>query len=151
MKNNKSLGSHGITTEFYKIFWNDEKSYHIKSLNSFENGNMTAVQKQGLILLLPKKNNELSNLINWRPLKLLNTDYKIITKTILNRIKKYITIIIEQSQTGFIKGRYIGETIRLIQETIVKLEDENLPGLLLFADFEKKCSIVSVMSLCLTV
>ena len=69
---------------------------------------------------------------------MLNTDYKIITKTLLNRIKKFITIIIEQSQTGFIKGRYIGETIRLIQETLVKLEDENLPGLLLFADFEKK-------------
>ena len=78
---------------------------------------------------------------------MLNTDYKIITKTILNRIKKYITKIIEQSQTGFIKGRYIGENIRLIQETIVKLDDGNLPGLLLFADFEKKHSIVSIMSL----
>ena len=90
-----------------------------------------------------------SKLNNWRPLTLLNTDYKIITKNISNRIKKYITKIIKQSQTGFIKGRYIGENIRLIQETIVKLEDENLPGLLLFADFEK-CSIVSIMSLCLT-
>ena len=74
---------------------------------------------------------------------MLNTDYKIITKTISNRIKKYITIIIEQSQTGFIKGRYIGENIRLIQETIVKLEDENLPGLLLFADFEKAFDSIS--------
>ena len=78
---------------------------------------------------------------------MLNTDYKIITKTISNRIQKYITKIIEQSQTGFIKGfikgRYIGENIRLIQETIVKLEDENLPGLLLFADFEKAFDSIS--------
>ena len=70
---------------------------------------MTTMQKQGLISLLPKKkNNKLSNLNNWRPLTLLNTDYKIITKSISNRIKIYITKIIEQSQTGFIKGRYIG-------------------------------------------
>ena len=38
------------------------------------------MQKQGLISLLPKKNNELSNYNNWRPLTLLNTDYEIITK-----------------------------------------------------------------------
>ena len=105
MKDNKSLGSDGITTEFYKIFWNDVKSYYVKSLNySFENGNMTAMQKQGLISLLPKKNNKQSNLNNWRPLTLSNTYYKVITNTISNRVKKYITKIIEQSQTGFIKG-----------------------------------------------
>ena len=92
MQNNKSPGSDGITTEFYKIFWSDIKSYYVKSLNySFENGDMTVMQKQGLISLLPKKNNDLGNLNNWRPLTLLNTDYKIVTKTISNRIKKYVS------------------------------------------------------------
>ena len=33
MNNNKSPGSDGITTEFYKIFWNDIKSFYIKSIN----------------------------------------------------------------------------------------------------------------------
>ena len=89
---------------------------------------MTVMQKQGLISLLSKKNNDLGNLNNWRPLTLLNTDYKIVTKTISNRIKKYISHIIENSQTGFIKGRYIGENIRLIQETIEALEEENHQG-----------------------
>ena len=122
MQNNKSPGSDGITTKFSKIFWSDIKSYYVKSLNySFEN----VMQKQGLISSLPKKNNDLGNLNNWRPLTLLNTDYKIVTKTILNRIKKYISHIIENSQTGYIKGRYIGENIRLIQETIEALEQEN--------------------------
>ena len=104
---------------------------------------MTVMQKQGLISLLPKKNNDLGNLNNWRPLTLLNTDYKIVTKTISNRIKKYISNIIENSQTGFIKGRYIGENIRLIQETIEKLEEEEQPVLLLFADFEKAFDSIS--------
>ena len=74
---------------------------------------------------------------------MLNTDYRIITKTISSRIKKYITKIIKQSQTSFSKGRYIGENIRPIQESIVKLEDENSPGLLLFADFEKALDSIS--------
>ena len=56
MNNNKSPGSDGITTEFFKIFWNDLKSHYVKSLNySFENGSLTTLQKQGIISLLPKK------------------------------------------------------------------------------------------------
>ena len=55
MKNNKSPGSDGITTEFYKIFWNDIKTYLINSLNySLQNSELTDLQKQGIITLLPK-------------------------------------------------------------------------------------------------
>ena len=49
----------------------------------------------------------------------------------------------ESLQTGFIKGRYIRENIRLIQETIEKLEEEDQPALLLFADFEKATDSIS--------
>ena len=55
MKNQKSPGSDGITTEFYKIFWNDIKEYYIESINfSFQNGELTELQKQSIITLLPK-------------------------------------------------------------------------------------------------
>ena len=91
----------------------------------------------------PKKDKNLDDLKkNLRPLTLLNTDYKIATKAIANRIKTYLPNLIDGSQTGFIKGRYIGENIRLIQETIERLENENSPRLLFFADFEKKYLIV---------
>ena len=45
--------------------------------------------------------------------------------------------IIHNSQTRFIKGRYIGENIRLLFEIIDIAEEENKPGLILFSDFEK--------------
>lgn len=138
MQNNKSPGSDGITTEFYKIFWQDLKVYLLNSINySFENKTLTDLQKQGIINLIPKKDKELTSLNNWRPISLLNIDYKIATKAIANRIKNVLPSIIHKSQTGFVKSRYIGENIRLLYETIDNLNENNNPGLLFFADFEK--------------
>ena len=45
--------------------------------------------------------------------------------------------LINSSQTGFLKGRYIGENIRTICEVIENLNNEDKPGLIFFADFEK--------------
>ncbi len=64
-------------------------------------------------------------------------DYKIATKAIANRIKKALPSIIDHSQTGFLKGRYIGENIRILYETIDNVNETNSPGLFFFADFEK--------------
>ena len=56
MQNNKSPCSDGITTEFNKIFWSDIKSYYVKSLNySFENGDMTVMQKTRINFIASKK------------------------------------------------------------------------------------------------
>ena len=138
MQNNKSPGSDGITVEFYKIFWNDLEKYYIDSINySYEIEELTVLQKQGLITLLPKKNKDLTKLSNWRPISLLNVDYKIATKAIANRIKLILPSIIHCSQTGFVAGRYIGENIRLLFDVIEYTEDNEIPGLLFFTDFEK--------------
>ena len=72
-----------------------------------------------------------------RPITLLNTDYKIAAKAIANRIKTVLPKLINNDQTGFMKGRFIGENIRLIDGIIQYATQHNVPGLLLFIDFEK--------------
>ena len=97
MKNNNSPGSDGITTEFYKLFWNYIKMIDVKSLNySFDKGDLTTLQKQGIIFLLPKTDLSIFQK-NWRPLTLLNNDFKIATKTIANRIKTFLPNHIDSS------------------------------------------------------
>ena len=93
MKNSKSPGSDGLTTEFYKIFWNSIKTYVINSFNySLQVGELNLLQKQSIITLLPKQNKDILHLENWRPISLLNVDYKLSTKSIANRIKKSYTL-----------------------------------------------------------
>ena len=48
-----------------------------------------------------------------RPISLLNVDYKILTKSIAKRLEKVLPKIINSDQTGYIKGRFIGENVRL--------------------------------------
>ena len=52
-------------------------------------------------------------------------------------MKNVLPKLIHESQTGFMKGRYIGENIRLILETLEYADYQNLPGILFFSDFEK--------------
>jgi len=74
---------------------------------------------------------------NWRPLTLLNYDYKIAAKSIANRLKSVIPNLINNDQTSFKKGRFIGENIRLLESVICFAKENNVPGLILFLDFEK--------------
>ena len=90
MKNQTGPGSDGITTEFYKIFWNDIKEYYIKvSIFPFKKENLRNYKNKVLVHCCQK--NEKDNLLleNWMPISLLNVDYKITAKTIAKIIKKF--------------------------------------------------------------
>ena len=138
MESGKSPGTDGLPAEFYKMFWNDVSTFLIDALNmSFSKGYLSISQRRGLITLLPKKNKPRQYLRNWRPITLLNCDYKIAAKSIATRLKKVLPYLINNDQTGFLKGRFIGENIRLIISVIDYAEKQNIPGLLLFVDFEK--------------
>ena len=62
---------------------------------------------------------------------------KFAAKCIANRLKKVITSIISEEQTGFIKGRYIGENVWLISEVIENANKTDEPRLIFFTDFNK--------------
>ena len=89
LPNNKSPGTDGLPIEFYKFFGNDILDILSKSFeNSFELGHLSNSQRKGVLCLIPKKGKDLTKIESWRPLSILNTDYKIITKVLAKRLKK---------------------------------------------------------------
>ena len=55
MNNQKSPGSDGFTTEFYKFFWKDIGHSLVRSINyGFRSGEMSITQKEGIITLYSK-------------------------------------------------------------------------------------------------
>ena len=59
------------------------------------------------------------------------------SKIIASRIKSVLPNIIHHNQTGYVKDRFIGETIQSIYDIMDYTVKENIPGLLIFIDFEK--------------
>ena len=144
LPNNKSPGSDGFTSEFYKFFWLDIRNIvHESFTHSFNTGELSLDQTRAILTLLPKPNKDLRHLKNWRPISLLNTDYKILTKFLANRLQKVIPKLVSEDQSGYIKNRYIGENIRTILDIIEFTNYIENPGLMIFLDFEKAFDTIS--------
>ena len=144
LPNNKSPGSDGFTSDFYKLFWSDIKCLVFNSFSyAFENGILSDDQRRAILTLLPKADKDLRLLKNWRPLSLLNTDYKILTKALSNRLQRVIPKLVSEDQVAYIKGRQLGENCRKILDVFELTSTKIDPGFALFLDFEKAFDTVS--------
>ena len=115
MSSGKSPGNDGLTVEFYKFFWSDIKDLFYDSVcYSRRVGELSTSQKQAIIKLLEKRDKDKRFIENWRPISLLNVDTKIISKSLASRFLPVLPTIISPDQTAYVRGRYIGESIRLI-------------------------------------
>ena len=137
MKNNKSLGSDGLTVEFYKTFWPDIANILVDSFNeAFSMGNLSYSQNLSILTLIYKKGDQ-TNLKNYRPISLTNVDYRILAFTLALRLQKAIGNVISPEQSGYVKNRFIGTNIRAILDIVEQIEKSNNTGILLLLDFEK--------------
>ena len=136
-KKNKTPGNDGLPIEFYAKFWPLFGILVVESFNAGHmKGEMTTSQRQAVITLLDKGKDR-TLLKNWRPISLLNVDYKIATKTIANRLIKYLPKLIHSNQVGYVKNRIITDNIRTIIDLMEFLKNGNLSGILINIDFEK--------------
>ena len=138
MSTSTSPGPDGFTVPFFRMFWDDLKHLLVSVFTEmYETGIMPNLYKQSVTILIPKKGKDLTKIDSMRPINLLNVVYKILTKALSGRLAIVIQEIINEDQTGFIKGRYIGENVRLIIDIIRRSKARNTPGLLLFCDWQK--------------
>ncbi len=102
-----------------------------------QKGELTESMKQGIITLIPKPNKDSLHLDNWRPITLLNSDYKLLASLYANRLKPCLEEIVSVSQSGFMKGRHIANNIRLVLDILDYKELINDKAVILFLYFSK--------------
>ena len=100
--------------------------------------------KEGDISMLYKKGDR-DDPRNYRPITLLNTDYKIYTRILAKRMLLSVHEFVSETQKGFVPGVFIAEATQLLRlvEAHINEEPTERQGIFLFLDMEKAFDRVS--------
>ena len=118
MNTNKSPGPHSLTVEFYRKFWDLLSPYLIRIYNAcFDAGEMCYSMKTSNTPVILTKGDRKA-LKNWRPISLLNVDYKICSKAISVRLSKLLEFIVDPDQTCSVPGRKILSNLHALRDIL---------------------------------
>ena len=124
MKDGKCPGLDGLPKEFYACFFDKlGPLLHDLYVSCFHLGELNPSARRGLISLIPKKGKNMKILKSWRPLTLLELDFKILSKTLAERMKRVLPSLICDEQVGFMAGRRASHliTLRLVGKVTSRL------------------------------
>jgi hypothetical protein len=97
----------------------------------------------GLILSFCQKKDEAMSVKNYRPISLVHSFAKLITKLLANRLAGRLNDLVSPVQSPFIKGRFIQDNFMLVQQTARYLHQQKQPRILLKLDITKAFDSVS--------
>lgn len=144
MKPNKSPGSDGLSSSFYLKFFDIFGDLLTELINlSYDQGSLSDSQKLSYITLICKDDAQSDDMKCYRPISLLNIDYKIISKIISTRLSNILPQLINADQTCSVKGRSIFDNLHLIRNVIDYIDQKNLPACFICLDQEKAFDRVS--------
>lgn len=122
MHPSKALGIDGFLAAFFQKFWDKVGSLitHL-CLGVFNGIKSVDYINRTLIALIPKVKDP-KEVDNFRHISLYNMVYKIILKSIANRLKSCLKLLISQEQSAFVPGRQILDNVLVAFESMHKLK-----------------------------
>jgi hypothetical protein len=102
-----------------------------------KNGVLPDSMHTARIRMLLKKDKGLLSCSSFRPISLMDFDYKIIAKLLTKRLNTLLLKIIKADQTGFNRDRYSSDNIRRLFNIIDKVNAQKTPVMLASLDAEK--------------
>ena len=136
MKNGKSPGIDGLTVEFYKTFWKEIKRDFVSLVKFVFEYKTISKMNKGIISLTPKEG-DLDIITNWRPITMLNVDFKIVAKIITNRLKNVLNVIISSEQFCCVNDRSIINLNTLMRDIMFFTNDNDKEAALINLDWSK--------------
>ncbi|KAJ4798488.1 RNA-directed DNA polymerase (reverse transcriptase)-related family protein [Rhynchospora pubera] len=137
LSNDKCSGPDGVPNEFYKLNWDLVKQNLFDIFSSLFNGTLD-LQSSNIahIVLLPKEQHACT-LSAFRPISVIAYIPKLISKVLANRLAAFIPLLIPESQTGFVRGRFIAENFIVAREMAFTVQKQSEPAFILKLDFKK--------------
>jgi hypothetical protein len=109
MKENSAPGPNGYGIVFFKRFWELVKGDILDMFSDLWEERLDIKRlNYGVVTLVPKLK-DAKSIKQYRPICLLNVDFKWITRTLTERLVPVASKIVGKNQIGFVKGRNILE------------------------------------------
>lgn len=138
MENNKAPGMDGLPKEFYGLMWPVIEQDIIEVFNCILlTEAMPPSMTEGLITLIYKEKGDIADLKNWRPITLMNVDYKILMKILADRIKPVMHKLVSPEQACGVHERTIHDQLYLLQDCYDFHQETTKTGLFVAIDQEK--------------
>jgi hypothetical protein len=117
-KEKQSPGSDGICNEFFKNTWDVTKQEMVEIINHmYMEREVTDVQKQGIIMCVPKKTHSVG-VEDYRTLSLLNTDYKLLTRVIAQRPSPWMGDLLHPNKYCGKRGQPTFDAVAAVRDII---------------------------------
>lgn len=118
----KAPGPDGYQPIFYQTCWDVVGELVSKfALDFFETGQLPAKANDVIVVLIAKVLKP-EKITQFRPISLCNVLFKIITKTMVGRLKGVISKLVGPAQSSFIPGRLSTDNIVVVQEAVHSMQ-----------------------------
>lgn len=134
----KSSGLDGISFGFIKEFLDLLQHDFLRFMVEFHrNGKLTKGINSTFIALIPKVTSP-QRLNDFRPISLVGCIYKVLAKILANRLREVVGSVVSKSQSAFVKGKHILDSILIANEVVDEARRMN-KELMLFKVNLKRC------------